>query len=568
MTPVICSKTTQARRTVLSFSSLLLFVFPAVFFLPSYTESFGQVVGEGVYRALETTGKVRVVVAFRDEAISRTDIASRMTQIKSTRERALSRLGAADFTLTDSWDTISAVAGEITLSGVERLLADPDVLRVDLDTGGEGGLSGSVPFINADAVHSLGFTGFGMTVAVLDTGVDTAHPDLSDDLIAQHCFCRNSDGTGCCPDGSTEQSGPGSAEDDHGHGTNVTGIITSNGTVAPTGVAPDAEIVAVKVLDGNNRFASTAQVISGLDWIIVNRPDVDVVNMSLGTDALFSGLCDNAAAFTMAFASAIDTLRASGVSVFVASMNDGSATALAAPACVSGSAAVGAVYDADTGSAFVNGCLDTTTAPDKVACFTNSNTVLDLLAPGVFITSAGIGGGTSTFSGTSQAAAHASGSAAVLLDADPTLSPDGIQGALEASGVVVTDTRNGLSFPRIDLLAALNDAVPQPTPTPTPAPTPTTSPSPTPTPTSRPSPTPSPSPTPTSNPSPTPSPLPDPTISPSPSPGPTLGDDSGGSGGSGCTVAGNPAVAMTLGDFLVFLSPFIVAGLRIVRRRG
>ena len=78
------------------------------------------------------------------------------------------------------------------------------------------------------------------------------------------------------------------------------------------------------------------------------------------------------------------------------------------------------------------------------------------LAPGALITSAGAGGGTSTEGGTSQATPHASGAAAVLLEANPGLSADAIIAALKETGVPVRDSRNGLTLPRINLKAALD----------------------------------------------------------------------------------------------------------------
>lgn len=148
--------------------------------------------------------------------------------------------------------------------------------------------------------HDAGFRGQGVTVAVLDTGIDTNGVDLEGDIVAQQCFCENENGSGCCPNGNSVQSGNGSAENDNGHGTNISGIITSDGFIAPVGIAPDAKIVAVKVLDNTNSFSNTAQIISGLEWVLMNRPDVDVINMSLGTSTLFGEVCDNVTAFNMA----------------------------------------------------------------------------------------------------------------------------------------------------------------------------------------------------------------------------------------------------------------------------
>src|SRR2546427_7060374 len=93
-------------------------------------------------------------------------------------------------------------------------------------------------------------------------------------------------------------------------------------------------IVAVKVLDQNEQFCCTSDVVAALDYVITSHPEVKVVNMSLGTNARFAGTCDTATSFTMAFASAIDTLRARGTLTFVSSGNDGSPSTLEAPACV------------------------------------------------------------------------------------------------------------------------------------------------------------------------------------------------------------------------------------------
>jgi len=413
-----------------------------------------QEAGADLYRALEQAPRARVIVALRRPGEPLTELTSRRGAIAAVRARVLSQLGAADFAPTHQWEAVSAVAGEVTASGLAKMMADPDVVRVDLDQGGTVGLTRSLPLIRANEVHAQGYIGRGVVVAVLDSGIASAHPDLRDSLVGAQCFCVNANGTGCCPNGGTQQSGLGSAEDDNGHGTNVTGIVVSQGRVAPAGVAPGAKIVAVKVIDSFGIFASSTQVISGLNWIIMNRPDARVVNMSLGTFALFGGACDSVTAFTMAYADAINTLRARGVTVFVGSGNDASPTLMAAPACVAQSVAVGAVYTANFGRINFGICIDETTAADRVTCFTNSNSTLDLMAPGAPITAPGRGGGTSTFFGTSQASPHAAAAAAVLLEADPALTPARIEATLKRTGVGVRDPKNGLTFPRIDLLAA------------------------------------------------------------------------------------------------------------------
>ncbi len=414
-----------------------------------------QVVSKKVYEALNQHRAASVIVILKEPDAPPSDLASRSREIVGNSIRVLSKLGAEDFELVYLWQGINAFAGIVSLSGLSKLEADPDVVRVVLDTGGRGGLAQSVPLINGDIVRSFGFTGMGVVVAILDTGVDSDHPDLSGDIIDQQCFCRRADQSGCCPGGFTERSGPLSAEDDNGHGTNIAGIITSEGIVAPIGVAPDAQIIVVKVLDSSNRFTFISQILSGLNWIIMNHPEVDVINMSLGTDQLFTSFCDNESAGA-ALKSAVDTLKSNGVFISVSSMNDGSKDSIAAPACLTSTIAVSAVFDADVGASIRFNCVDISTAADVVPCFANTNEIVDLMAPGSEITSSGPAGRTLTQSGTSQAAAHVSGAAAVLLAVDPTLSPDEVLGVLESTGVIVTDSENDLSFPRINLLAAVN----------------------------------------------------------------------------------------------------------------
>jgi subtilisin family serine protease len=417
--------------------------------------AWSQVAGAQVYRTLRAEGRARVVVALRLPVATELVVAkSEMASIKS---HVFFDIPAAEFELTHDWASLSAVAGWVSPSGLAKLMSDPNVERVDVDIPGEIATGESVPLIRGNELRSMGITGGGVTVAVLDTGIDTDHPDLSDDLVAEQCYCTNADGSGCCPDGSTAQSGAGSAEDEHGHGTNVCGIVTGRGGNAPTGVAPDSKLVAIRVLDRDGTASGTAQVLSALDWIIDSQPDVKVVNMSLVFSS-FSGACDNAASWASAFTQAINTLRSRGTIVFASSGNNGLSDQIGLPACITSAVGVGAVYDGNVGT--INfGCTDSTTATDQVACFSNSSSAVDLMAPGALITSTGLGGGGVSYMGTSQASPHAAGAAALLLSSKPGLSPDQIETALTTTGLAVTDPKNGLTIPRIDVRAAL-DATP------------------------------------------------------------------------------------------------------------
>ena len=306
--------------------------------------------------------------------------------------------------------------------------------------------------IHADAARALGFTGKGVTVAVLDTGVDSANPDLAGTVMSEHCFVAP-DG---CPNGTAEQDGPGSAADDQGHGTAMAGIIAGRGTGGGTiGVAPAASIVSVKVADRNGR-TSDAQIVAGLNWVLDNHPEVRVVNVSLGSDRVFSGACDNLSASLTAYAEAVDALRARGTIVFASSGNGGSAFAMTAPACIHEAVAVGAVYSRGFGSftaPFV--CRDRATASNQVACFSNGGTELDLLAVGAPVHVSDLDPANPLLAGTSAASAQAAGAAAVLLQADPSLTPDQLEQLLKDTGFPIYNARSRLTTPRIDLAAAL-----------------------------------------------------------------------------------------------------------------
>jgi subtilisin family serine protease len=413
--------------------------------------------GSDLNAALQQRPRVNVIIKLREPTTPVSSLSRRIEEIHATQEGVLSGLEPDDFRPTYRWDAISGLAGELSLDGLSKLLQDPDVERVDMDVSGTAGLAESVPLVHADAVHDMGVTGKGIVVAVLDTGIDHNHPDVKDAITAEQCFCTNAAGAGCCPGGSTQQSGAGAAADDQGHGTNVSGIVVGRGRVASKGMAPDAKLVAIKVLDSTGAFANSAQVVSGFDYIITQHPEIKVVNMSLGTSQLFSGTCDNAASFTAAFAQAIGTLKARGTSVFASSLNNGSASQIGLPACISAAIAVGAVYDSNVGSISF-GCSDPTTKADQVCCFSNSSSAVDLLAPGAAISAAGRGGGISTFLGTSQASPHAAGAAALLLQARPTLTVDQIESALKTTGIPIRDPKSGLTIPRIDVRAALDAA--------------------------------------------------------------------------------------------------------------
>ena len=414
-----------------------------------------DVVGASVLASMADSSRVRVVVLFNGDDLSLTDLGARSKAIAERRDGVLGQITPQEFQVTDTFSSISAVGGYVTYEGLKKLVQDYRVQRIDLDIPGHMALAESTELVRARDVQATGITGAGVTVAVFDTGIDSDHPDLADDIVAQQCFCTNADGvSGCCPGGRTEASGPGGAEDEQGHGTHVAGIITSGGRVAPRGMAPDADIVAVRVLDATGAAASSTQLMKAFDWIITTQPSVKIVNASLVFGS-FPGACDATNAFTAALAQAVNTLRARGTLTVASAGNSANKSEIGAPACLSGAIAVGAVYDANVGTISF-GCTDGSTSADKITCFSNSSSALDLLAPGAAISSSGLGGGVAGFAGTSQAAPHVAGALALMLQSRPAATTDQLEGALKGSGRPIADPANGITTTRIDVKSAID----------------------------------------------------------------------------------------------------------------
>lgn len=414
-------------------------------------------IGPGVLEAIRDNGDARIVVALEVPELVATAVpetppdgelrvppglARLRAEVAAAQKSAIGRARRDQLVVRRQYASVPAFAANVrSEDAVLALASDPLVRRIDLDVGGTGFLATSVPLIGATERHQVGNRGQGVVVAILDSGVDTDHPDLADAIVHQACFGDANgriDGVGFCPGGSDRRVGPGAAEDDAGHGTHVAGIVASNGVVSAPGVAPAASIVAIKVTNNCNFsgcFFSFGEIVAALDYIITNNATLRVraINMSLGTSALFAGECDNAASFTMAGAAAINLLRSMGVVSFASAGNNGSGVAMTAPACLRNVVSVGA-----------------TDKNDIVAPFSNSNATTDIFAPGVSIVSDSRFGGTLTASGTSMASPHAAGCAALLIDSGEALTPDAIETRLETSPVHVTDPTNGLSFPRID----------------------------------------------------------------------------------------------------------------------
>lgn len=284
--------------------------------------------------------------------------------------------------------------------GVDSLLSDPSVIAVErADRQLVRHLDESAVIVGADVSYQDGASGYGVTVAIIDSGVESDHPDLVDSVVYEACFVELPDGTGLCPGGLTEVFGAGSAPDDlYGHGTAVAGVIASSGQVAPLGIAPHAHIEMYKIFDGDSG-GYYFDMLLALRHILLFRPDVDIINLSLGYPEFFVGECDSEYPILEEL---VADLRAENRIVIASTGNEGRAT-MGAPACMSGVISVAATGD-DARSVAIG----------EVTSFSNVSSATDLAAPGDYVVTSHIDGGSFEAFGTSFAAPTVAGCAALL----------------------------------------------------------------------------------------------------------------------------------------------------------
>lgn len=399
-------------------------------------------------------GTIRILVSARDDA---------------DQEALLAELRGANADVLVDYDAFPVILVEADAAIVRDLATDGRVASLEEDLLLKATLGSTIPVINVDDVHVLGFDGSGTIVAILDTGIDRDHPFFSGRIVTEACF-SNVGGAGgetsLCPNGTPSQTGASAADaetpaclvglvNECFHGSHVAGIAAGNATSvggAPGhGVAPGAGIVAIQVFTRVEtagicnpeptpcfRTAASDQLL-GLQHVSVlqgtlGSPIVSA-NLSLGGGA-FSSACDG---MNASYASAVDTLLGQNIATVIAAGNDGLQNGVGFPACISNAVTVGATNDAD-----------------GVASFSGRGPLLDVLAPGVQVTSAVPDDTFKTFSGTSMAAPHVAGLWALLREARPTATVAQILGALQGTGVPVTYQSGGstVTTPRVDALAA------------------------------------------------------------------------------------------------------------------
>ena len=272
---------------------------------------------------------------------------------------------------------IAATIPEVAIAGLK---ANPNVAYVEAD-GKVYAIQETLPWgvdrVDAELVHPYN-KGTGVKISIIDTGIDYDHPDLD----------ANYKG------GVDYVEGDGNPMDDNGHGTHCAGIVAAeDNDIGAVGVAPEAYLYAVKVLDASGS-GYVSDVVAGIQWSIDNS--MQVTSMSLGTNTDYLSLHD-----------ACDAAYAAGILVVAAAGNDGN------PPGKGDNIDYPANYD----SVIAVAATDTN---DKRARWSSTGPAAELSAPGVDIYSTYWDDAYATKSGTSMACPHVTGTAALVMAAYPS----------------------------------------------------------------------------------------------------------------------------------------------------
>jgi subtilisin family serine protease len=399
------------------------------------------------------------------------------TDVNDMQNRVINFLDMDTMRITNRFKYIFGFSAEITLQGLQNLAKHPDVLSIDEDMILHANLAQGIPLMNASAITGI-YNGSGMAIAICDTGIDYNHPML---------------GGGGFPNDKVI-GGYDTGEDDfdpidgNGHGTACAGIAA--GSLGNTGdyiggVAHNAKLYALKISNTpTGGSAYTSDMVEAWELCITHQNDdplnpIMIISMSFGGGRYTDQAdCDN---YSSAMTAAAANARAVGITLFVSSGNDGYCDAMGWPGCLSDVISVGAVYDANIGRhppAGNVGCImnescvgtpgicpekwyvDDPANADQVTTYSNTASFLSLFAPAEWAYTTKLGGGywdtPNGFGGTSAACPYAAGAAAVLQSMAKArtgayLTPDQVESYLTDYGDLITDTKAGITKPRINL---------------------------------------------------------------------------------------------------------------------
>jgi len=351
-------------------------------------------------------------------------------------------------------DIINGLVLELPNNLLRKMASHPSVFRLHYDRPVKSHIYRTSVTVGARTVQtSLGYTGKGISIAVIDSGITTWHDDLTNKTTTVFPY-----GNQRVKKFVDFVNGRALPYDDNGHGSHVAGIIAGNGYDSQgekVGIAPDANVIALKVLDGNGR-GTISNIIAALNWVAVNATtyNIRVVNMSIGAGIYESYWTDP---LTLATKKITDK----GITVVAAAGNMGKNAA--------GQLQYGAItapgnapWVLTVGASSTMGTL--TRADDKMADYSSSGPTMfdfdskpDLVAPGTGTVSLAVPGslfyttkaanlltgliplGSKPYlalSGTSMSAPVVSGTVALMLQANPNLTPNLIKAILQYTAQV------------------------------------------------------------------------------------------------------------------------------------
>ncbi|NCO66822.1 MAG: peptidase S8 [Candidatus Aquicultor secundus] len=293
-------------------------------------------------------------------------------------------------------DIINATVAMLPAKARERLAKEPGILRIEddldvstcesqIDVNPEQALPWGIDRVDADLVWTVS-TGYGVKIAVIDSGIDLDHPDLAANIKG----------------GFNTINHKKTADDDYGHGTHVAGIISaSNNSIGVVGSAYNAELYAIKTLDSMGH-GKISNVIEAIQWCVENH--MHIANMSIEVRS-----------YSKSFHEAIKKASISGLIMVAAAGNNGPGlNTINYPAKFDEVVSVAA-----------------TDENDMIASFSSRGPEVDVAAPGVSIYSTYLNSAYAYLHGTSMAAPHVSGAIALKLQQNPGLTPQQVVSALK-----------------------------------------------------------------------------------------------------------------------------------------
>ena len=376
-------------------------------------------------------------------------------RIRKSVTSAMTRMAPADGRPHWRLENSPVFTAGVTEKGLRTLAGLDAVAAIEADRPLILHTAQGIPLMRPGAYRGQG-GGRGVAVAIVDTGVDYTHPALGGGGFPNRKVIGGFDIGENDPD----------PMDNHGHGTACAAIAAGTPTGASGylgGVAPEARIYALKITAAD-RTIMTSGALRAWDWCVSHANDdpdhpIVAISTSIGTPMRhWRSHCKSPSLDSVAQAA-----NRRGIAIFVSSGNEAQSDGISKPACIAGSIAVGAVYDADIGSVGFSTCRDGRTGADRVTCYSNSAPILDLLAPAHNATTATYPGRQyrTDFGGTSAACPYAAGAAALIQGVARNrtgrfLDVEALRSLMVRTGQRVTDPKSGLARNRVRIEPAVN----------------------------------------------------------------------------------------------------------------